>query len=433
MDEESKSIFTPKEVRVSTEVTVPEKGPLGELAEDQKTVSTFEFYFNKILSGELTSVQELRARFGQKFKRDASLADEQGNTVFDQRGYSIFVPDFEQLKLTDPEQRILLEELYEEISSASNEQKLAGDSIRIFNFYTTKILSGELTSVQELRARFGQKFKRDASLADEQGNTVFDQRGYSIFVPDFEQLKLTDPEQRILLEELYEEISSASNEQKLAGDSIRIFNFYTTKILSGELTSVQELRARFGQKFKRDASLADEQGNTVFDQRGYSIFVPDFEQLKLTDPEQRILLEELYELTNTSGTSDEVKNLLRVCIKEDNVLAGKDNTALTRLRSILAERNDPLSSKIEDFISRFDITKRRLALRQDFYSTLNSETVEEAFRVLGLYEGQDVSDHVLLKQLGSRALGVRRARVVGEFASTLASPTRDFDQALQKA
>ena len=236
-----------------------------------------------------------------------------------------------------------------------------------------------------------------------------------------------------MLEELYEEISSASNEQKLAGDSIRIFNFYTTKILSGELTSVQELRARFGQKFKRDASLADEQGNTVFDQRGYSIFVPDFEQLKLTDPEQRILLEELYELTNTSGTSDEVKNLLRVCIKEDNVLAGKDNTALTRLRSILAERNDPLSSKIEDFISRFDITKRRLALRQDFYSTLNSETVEEAFRVLGLYEGQDVSDQVLLKQLGSRALGVRRARVVGEFASTLASPTRDFDQALQKA
>src|SRR3989338_830215 len=305
MDEESKSIFTPKEVRVSTEVTVPEKGPLGELAEDQKTVSTFEFYFNKILSGELTSVQELRARFGQKFKRDASLADEQGNTVFDQRGYSIFVPDFEQLKLTDPEQRILLEELYEEISSASNEQKLAGDSIRIFNFYTTKILSGELTSVQELRARFGQKFKIDASLADEQGNTVFYQRGYSIFVPDFEQLKLTDPEQRILLEELYEEISSASNEQKLAGDSIRIFNFYTTKILSGELTSVQELRARFGQKFKRDASLADEQGNTVFDQRGYSIFVPDFEQLKLTDPEQRILLEELYE--EISSASNEQK------------------------------------------------------------------------------------------------------------------------------
>ena len=214
--------------------------------------------------------------------------------------------------------------------------------------------------------------------------------------------------------------------------TVAAFEFYFNRITSGQIRSLPELQARVAQRIDQEGYLQREDRRSVLVVGGETqyISVLSNERFAITDPEQLELLTQLYQSTTNPEIATEIKNLLGVYAK-----SGKPED-LTRLRNLLEERNDKSAEQIEDFVERFDGQKRRLALRKDFYGNLFEENgVEASFRLIAGFDQQGAEDTSLVIQLRDRALGMRRARVTGDFAAALLQssslkPERDFAQVL---
>lgn len=415
-------------------VDASERDPLGELEADEQRVRVFEFYLSKIVSGQITGTEELRARLNQRFEagfvNQGYLASEDGSGLKTPEGKSIQIQPDERLPVSDPQEQQLLLALYEGFGTAKNERETEDQKAESLNFYVEKILSGTILNADELKARLNQRFvsgyESRGILASEANKPLASSDPTKpLEIGLTERFRVSDPRQQQLLLALYEEFDSALREKQEA----RGFDFYINKILSGTITNSGELKARLNQRirprYEQSGLIEDENGELFADPNsdGYIELGQD-ERFKISDPEQQQVLLQLYDLTNDPKIPTEVKNLIRVYAKNGRA------EDFGRLRSLLEERGQSSADRIEGFVENLGIQRRRASLRKEFYDNLFGKDVDTSLRVLGDFDIQDGGDLSLVSQLRNRAFGIRRVRVTKDFATSLASPIRDFDQAL---
>jgi hypothetical protein len=304
-----------------------------------------------------------------------------------------------------------------------------------FTFYLNEIRSRGVSSEAELVARFAGDGVRESGgvyllTNGAGGNYLLDSQGRYIRVPEEEFIGIADPEQQALLTELFTEVNIAGKERTEAEDAAKGLSYYAAKILDGGISSEAELVARFAGDGVRESGgvyllTNGAGGNYLLDSQGRYIRIPEEEFIGIADPEQRALLLQLYSLTKDPETPDEVKTLVGSYVQSGDV------QDLNRLKAILAERPDAISERVEAFVETFDTQKRRITLRQQFYTALFAEdSIDPARALLEGYEEKDIEDRLLVAELGGRALDLRRARVTRDFASILAAPDGDIDETL---
>lgn len=112
---------------------VIERELLGELRVDQQRVRAFEFYTDKIISGQIGSVVELGARLNQRFEpgfeRQGDLASEDGTGLKGSDRRVIKVSEGERIAVSDTSDQLTLLELFESFGVESNDRQQARGSI----------------------------------------------------------------------------------------------------------------------------------------------------------------------------------------------------------------------------------------------------------------------------------------------------------------
>jgi hypothetical protein len=94
----------------------PEKHLLGAIEDDKKRGAAFEFYFNAIHSGNISSVAELESRFANRIGEFNVLLDDEGENIKNEYGYGKSIPEQFQFPIDNPQQQEVFRELYDVIS-----------------------------------------------------------------------------------------------------------------------------------------------------------------------------------------------------------------------------------------------------------------------------------------------------------------------------
>ncbi len=415
---------------------VLDRGPLGELEADRQRVRAFEFYLGKITSLQITSAEELKARINQRFEagfeRQGYLAAEDAVTgLKDPQGKRIQISVDERVRVAEIEDQETLLEVFEAFGTLIDEREQA----QAINFYIDKILSGTVTSSDELRARFNQTFveeylqegvKNRYILARENGKEIRTAEGNYIEIDPAERFKISDLRQQQLLIDTYEEYTAALKEKQEVGG----FDFYVGKILSGQITSPEELDARLNQRIRSgftQAGLIEDENGKLFDDPNDSesyLQLSKDERFKISDPvEQKVLLE-LYDLKKSTRVPSEVKKFIEIYAKD-----GKEED-FARLRNLLAEGGELSTDRLGQFVENLGLQRRRATLKTKVYENLLSGDSDNVSKTLTDFDTKDSEDRALVIQLGVRALAVRRLRIAKDIAVVITNPSGNFEQAL---
>lgn len=418
-------------------VRVSERSSLGELEADQQKVRAFEFYVGKITSGQITSADELKARLNQRFEanfdENGYLAAEDGTGLKNSAGRSIRIQPEEKLAISDPKDQQVLLELYEGFGTAQSEREAVQQEVTALNFYVNKILSGGVLSSNELRARLNQRFVISggkAILASEDNPPkAFPSSipGKPLEIEETERFKVTDLRQQELLLELYQDFTTTAVNE---GQQARGFDFYVGKILSGQITSSNELRARLNQRIRAgytEAGLIEDENGELFEDPnsdGY-IQLGQGERFRVVDSEEQQFLLKLYDLTSNSAFPTEIRSLIGLYAQ-----TGRSDD-LNRLRNLLEEKRGISKDETERFVEDLSSQRRRASLKIDFYDSLSDQNTATSFGILDDFDSQNDGDTSLVSRLRIRALEARRVKVVRDFSAILAGGSSgNFDQAL---
>ncbi len=300
-------------------------------------------------------------------------------------------------------------------SELSEDQK----TVTAFESYFEDLTSGDPERIKSAKLRLTPKFANDF-LVDEKGNYVrIGVNGPAIPKAD---VPLLEVEQSKLLITLSGEVSQAISEKETTQKTATAFSTYAADLASGDPERIKSAELRLTPKFANDF-LVDEKGNYVrIGVNGPAIPKAD---VPLLEVEQREILVEIEKLITDPQVSAETRSLVGKYINTSNT------ADLARLQSMMTLGSSNISERVGGTISQYNTLKRRLDLRQSFYTTLfQDESVEKAVNTLAGFEQQSVEDTSLVANLRERAFGIRRLRLTSNFAATLAVPDRNFDQSL---
>ncbi len=435
--------FTPKQKEeVSSAPLEKIEGSLEGLVEDIERVQSFNFALRYVLSGRITSREQLRLLVNPKFDEIGRLVDFRDSTIFLPSGAGTSKSIVTRAELgengLDAEDIPVLVDIISERQEATQEKEIAEGVLQSFDFALGRVLSGGITSEAQLRSLVSPKF-------DSSSGRLIDSLRNSIFLPAFAggpplYVNKIDLGSRGLdeidipvLVDIISEQRKAVQEKESAEGAITAFNFALQRVLSGGITNEAELRSLVNPKFDSSGLLIDSARNAVFlaaSAKGVGRYINKSEiGSKGLDGAGLSLLGQFLNIVKNPDFPDEVKENFKAYARTG------DTEPLARLRTVLSGKNDErLTTEINSIIDDWVKRSRTLDVVKDIYTGIVVDRpLEELGERLSRFESNDQDDLELTANLQNAIAAKRRRDLVERTTFLLQAPGRDVNQALATA
>lgn len=417
--------------RESKEVKEIKEQYLDEIQDDRAKVDGFNFAFDALLSGGITTKRQLDALVNPRFSAD-DLVDERNGYVdiYKQTGGAYYKKRDIEGKRLEGEQIAPLLDFIQQRNEVVQAKAEAQATSQGFDFTLGVVLRGGITTKKQLDALVNPQFKVD-DLVDERGGFVdiYKTGGGAYYrKADLENLKIQEGQVE-LLRKIVDERASAKQEKREIETAIKGFDFALLRVLDGGIKDARQLEALADPKFRGD-DLIDSRGSFVdiFRPRGSSYYKKSDIKGGKIDPDDFELLTRLFKAVRTSGFPDEVKNNLVGFVQSG------DLTVLERLGTILNESGDQrMAGEVQGIVRDLTERQRIALLKRDVYNAIDAGEANEVIGArIAQFEGKERENLALIAELRGVVAAKRKREIAARVASLIAPNGRDLDRALEE-